>query len=172
MKHRWLKLNTPSTPQESSWHKGDSISQGCIPWCKGVGQGGSPWCKGDGISQGESFGAEAYRGGSGWGNLQIWVASSWFLCYTVGLVGAPGKTGVGNRSFSQASHLLFVGTSHLSVLLVTQLQGNGSKKTPWHHIYFYDRFCNCIFVNCVSILPSMLPWLPTLQFFPFCCCTV
>ena len=126
--------STPSTPQESSWRKGDSISQGWIPWCEGVGQGGSPWCKGDGTSQGESFGAEAYRGGSGWGNLQIWVASSWFLCYTVGSVGAPGKTGVGNRSFSQASHLLFVGTSHLSVLLVTQLQGNGSKKTAMKKI--------------------------------------
>ena len=48
--------------------------------------------------------------------------------------GAPGKTGVGNRSFSQASHLLFVGTSHLSVLLVTQLQGNGSKKTAMKKI--------------------------------------
>ena len=34
------------------------------------------------------------------------------LCYSVGSVGAPGKTGVGNRSFSLASHLLFVGTSH------------------------------------------------------------
>ena len=51
------------------------------------------------------------------------------LSYTVGWVGAPGETGVGNRSISQASHLLFVGTSHLSVMLITQLQGNGSKKT-------------------------------------------
>ena len=72
-KHRRLRQNTPSTPQESCTVDANataSVKEGSLG-LKVSDKEEALGAKGDGTSQGESFGAEAYQGGSGRGNLQI-----------------------------------------------------------------------------------------------------